>query len=577
MNKTLRLVLIVSIIIFCKINSIYGQKTYEEIYDLNFKTVNDICYGWSPKVISSAIRCETDTTDLNRPVIFSQKEVWGFREKMNFNLRSSMILLPKLIEGTLKVKTSYKSKHLKTGRLFVYSLNQKMEILKTDSICLHNNSDKFEEDSVEINTKDLHFIFLELQAVGIDSTYNHRISPVKNTIPHEISLSRIELINGNININKLAFKNITTSDLDKTKILALPLDTLLTETQLSRISKRITALGETVHGSGKINWATTKFIKSSVLSNQTKLILTELPILKMLFFNEYIQGGNSIDEDKLRELIKLVNREAEPMIELSRWLRNYNKTAAEKVNYLGIVCRYEKNELDFFLKDYLQTLNKEARSSAVDSIVSVLQIRDVEKIKDMAKTTLHIIENNEKELSSALGKDLMIITFYLKSLIETEIKNENSYFERDYRMFKNASFFIDNLCKPNQTIVVDCHLGHANYMNIINVPYHKSFGHYMKKTYGDDYSCIVQTVYQDTAKAMFRKELVTKDLLIPSENSLEAIFEESGIKYGYIDSKELDDIVKIRLQGMYHNHRLSKNEYYINPQLQTDGFLFINY
>lgn len=574
MEKTLRLVLIASIIIFCKINSIYGQ-TYEDVYNLNFKTVNNICYGWTPKVNHSAIRCETDTTDLNRPIIFSQKEVWGFREKMNLNLYSSMILLPKLNEGALKVKAAYKSKHLKTGRLFVYSLNQKMEIIKTDSICLHNK-DKFEEDSVEINTKDLRFIFFELQAVGIDSTYNHRISPVENTIPHEFSLNRIELINGNKYISKLAFEDITTSDLDKNKILTLPLDTLLTEAQLSHISRRITALGETVHGSGKINWATTRFIKSSVLSNQTKLVLTELPILQILFFNKYIQGSNSIDEDKLRELIKLNNREAEPMIELSRWLRNYNKTAAEKVNYLGIDCQYEKNELDFFLKDYLQTLNKEARSSAVDSIVSVLQIRDVEKIKDMAKTTLHIIENNQKELSSALGKDFMIITFYLKSLIEAEIKNENSYYERDYRMFKNASFFIDNLCKPNQTIVVDCHLGHANYMNIINIPYHQSFGHYMKKTYGDDYSCIVQTVYQDTAKALIGKELLKRDLLMPSENSLEAIFEKSEIKYGYIDSKELDDIVKIRLQGMFHNHRLSKNEDYINPKLQTDGVLFIN-
>ena len=92
----------------------------------------------------------------------------------------------------------------------------------------------------------------------------------------------------------------------------------------------------------------------------------------------------------------------------------------------------------------MQTLNKEARSSAVDSIVSVLQIRDVEKIKDMAVTTLYIIENNEKELSSAIGKDLAIITFYLKSLIEAEIKNEDSYYERDYRMFQNASFFIAN-------------------------------------------------------------------------------------------------------------------------------------
>lgn len=572
MKKIVKLVSILSIIIFCKINNIYGQ-TYEETYNLNFKIVDNVFRGWIADVNDSYISYVTDTTDLSGPIRFFQKERWGFREKMNLNTYSSVILLPPLSDDILKVKISYKSKNLKTGRLFVYSLNQKMDIFKTDSILLQNN-DKFEEDFVEINTKDLRFLFFKLQAVGKDSTYTNKISSVKTTIPQEISINRIELQNGNLNINTLPFQDIKASTLDKSKVLPLSSDTLLTEKQLSHISKRITALGETVHGSGKIGWATTEFIKSSVLNNQTNLILLEHPILMMLFFNKYIQGSNSIDEDKLKEVIKMNIREAEPMIELSRWLRNYNKTAVEKVNYLGIDCQYENNELDFFLKDYLLTLNKEARSSAVDSIVSVLQIRDVEKIKDMAVTTLHIIENNEKELSSAIGKDLAIITFYLKSLIETEIKNENSYYERDYRMFTNASFFIDNLCKPNQTIVVDCHLGHANYMNIINIPYHKSFGYYMKKTYKDEYVCIAQTVYRDTVKALFGQELERRELLLPSQTSLEAVFLKSGIKYGYIDAKELDDIVKIRMQGERHNQSIK--EYYIKPKDQIQGVLFIN-
>lgn len=420
MKKIVKLVSILSIIIFCKINNIYGQ-TYEETYNLNFKIVDNVFRGWIADVNDSYISYVTDTTDLSGPIRFFQKERWGFREKMNLNTYSSVILLPPLSDDILKVEISYKSKNLKTGRLFVYSMNQKMDIFKTDSILLQNN-DKFEEDFVEINTKDLRFLFFKLQAVGKDSTYTNKISSVKTTIPQEISINRIELQNGNLNINTLQFQDIKASTLDKSKVLPLSSDTLLTEKQLSHISKRITALGETVHGSGKIGWASTEFIKSSVLNNQTNLILLEHPILMMLFFNKYIQGSNSIDEDKLKEVIKMNIREAEPMIELSRWLRNYNKTAVEKVNYLGIDCQYENNELDFFLKDYLLTLNKEARSSAVDSIVSVLQIRDVEKIKDMAVTTLHIIENNEKELSSAIGKDLAIITFYLKSLIETEIK-----------------------------------------------------------------------------------------------------------------------------------------------------------
>lgn len=154
-EKIVKLVSIVSIIIFCKINNIYGQ-TYEETYNLNSKIVDNVFRGWIADVNDSYISYETDTTDLGGSIRFFQKERWGFREKMNLNTYSSVILLPSLSDDILKVKISYKSKNLKTGRLFVYSLNQEMDIFKTDSILLQNN-DKFEEDFVEINTKDLCF------------------------------------------------------------------------------------------------------------------------------------------------------------------------------------------------------------------------------------------------------------------------------------------------------------------------------------------------------------------------------------------------------------------------------------
>ncbi len=574
MRKIFKLVLIISIIIFCKINIIYGQ-TYEETYNLNFKFVDNIFHGWIFDANNSSIHFCADTSDLHKPIKFSQTEGWGYREKMNLNIYSSkMILLPELSKSPLKIKISYKSKNLKTGRLFVYSLNTQMEILNIDSICLQS-SDNFFEDFSEIKTKDLRFLFFKLQAIGKDSTYSEeKLSKIKATIPHEISISRIELQNGNMNINTLPFQDIAASNLDKTKILTLPTDTLLTDKELSPISKRITALGETVHGSGKIGWASTEFIKSSVLNNQTNLILFEQPMLMMLFFNKYIQGSNSIDEDKIKELTKIIIGEAEPIIELTKWLREYNKTAVEKVSFLGIDSQYEKNELDFFLKDYLQTLNKEARSSAVDSMVSVLQITDVEKIKDMAKTTLQIVENNQQELGDILGKDLDTITFYLGSLINAEVSNINSYYERDSRMFQNSSFLIDYLCKSNQTVVISCHLSHANYLDTNN-PIYKSFGYYMRNFYGNDYVCVAQTVYQDTIKAYVKKELERKALPRSSSNSLEAIFSKSGIKYGYINIKELDEIVKLRIQGAHHNPS-SEIEQYINPKNRISGVLFIN-
>lgn len=573
MKRIINILLLIALITFPRINYVKGQ-TYEEKYSLDFRIVDNF-YGWYSDVNNSYIRFSVDSTDINHPIKFSQAERWGFREKMNLTLYiPQLLLLPAFSDSLLEVKISYKCKNLETGRLFVTSLNKQMDILITDSICLQND-DNFREDSLEMTTKDTRFLFLSLQAVGKDSTYMEwPVGPVEQTIPHEISINRITLQSGRTNINDLPFQDIEASNVDKSKILVLPPDTLLTGKQLSRISGRITALGETVHGSGKIGWTTTNFIKSSVLNNQTNLIIYELPLLMMLYFNKYVQGANDINENKLKELTKKMTSESEPVLELAKWLREYNKTALEKVSFWGMDCKYQTNELEEFLKDYLQIINQEARSSAVDSLISVLDIRDADKIKDMAITTLHIIKNNWQELSDVLAEDLEIITFYLESLIKAEVTYKNNYYERDWHMFKITSFLIDYHCKPHQTVVISCHLSHANYLTD-HTPLHKSYGFYMKKEYKEEYGCVLQIVGEDTVNALTGKEFERKTLPPFSSNSLEAVFSKSGVKYGYIDAKELNEIVKLRMQGSHHEPT-SRIERYINPRSQVQGVLFIN-
>lgn len=574
MKRLFYLLLLISFAIFFQENGVKGQ-TYEEKYNLNFRITNNRFPGWSFDPNESAFKLESDTTDIKLPLKLSQAEHWGFRELMDLNMFSSKnMLLPTLSDSLLKVKISYRSKNLETARLFVYSLNQGMEIFRTDSICLQN-CDSFREDSLVMNVADLRFLFFRLQAIGTDSTYTeNKISQIKRTIPHELLINRIELQNGEKNINNLALKDIPISNIDQSKLLTLSTDSLLTKDQLSLMSKRITALGETVHGSKKITRATCEFIKSSIQNNQTSLVLTEMPLLMMLFFNKYIQGSNAIDSDKLKQLIEISPNEVELILELAKWMREYNKGINEKVVFLGMDSRYEKNDLELFLKDYLQTINKEAHSSIIESLISVLDLTSNEEIKKVTQTALlAIIEDNKHELTSLLGFDINIITFYLKNLLEENITKKRSYYERDYFMSKNVSFLIDSLCKPNQKVIISCHLWHANYLSM-NVPLLKPFGYYMKKKYKNDYTCIAQIVYQDSARTYIGKKLSRNSLPLPSPSSLEAIFSKSGIKYGYLDVKELDEIVKLRMQGL--NVVLPPDiESYINAKSQIEGVLFI--
>lgn len=222
MKRIINILLLIALITFPRINYAKGQ-TYEEKYNLDFRIVDNF-YGWYSDVNNSYIRFSVDSTDINHPIKFSQAERWGFREKMSLTLyMPQLLLLPAFSDSLLEVKISYKCKNLETGRLFVTSLNKQMDILITDSICLQND-DNFREDSLEMTTKDARFLFLSLQAVGKDSTYTEwPVGPVEQTIPHEISISRITLQSGRTNINDLPFQDIEAPNVDKSKILVLPL------------------------------------------------------------------------------------------------------------------------------------------------------------------------------------------------------------------------------------------------------------------------------------------------------------------------------------------------------------------
>ena len=564
-------------------------QTYEEKYNLNFR-VGQVFHGWINNINNSKIYHKADTTDTRKPIRFLQKELWGFREKMDMNLYSSrMLLLPALSNPSLKVSISYKCKNLETARLFVYSLNKQMEVIKTDSICLKNAAD-FRTDGMEIGTKDLYFLSFRLQAVGTDSTYTTRvascgpegcteqenpskIAKVRNTIPHEISIFRIELKDGDKMINALEFEDIPSPNFSKAQLVTLSPDYSLTQKQLSLMSGKITALGEAVHGSEKIRQATSEYIKSAILRNHTTLILWERPLLMSLFFNRYVQGSDLISPEKLQQVGDSTSVRVEN-IELAKWIREYNKTATEKVSFLGNDAQYEANELATYLKDYLQIINQEARSVVLDSMISAIQMVETEGIKDMARKVLCIIQENRAQLTDILGNDIEIISFYINNLLEAPISTKNSYYERDEQMFKNTVFLTALFCRGNQRAVISCHLGHANYQTVYS-PLYKSFGHYMKDYFKDDYVCVAQTVCEDSAKVINGRSFEPKELSAPARNSIEETFMKFGVNYGYVDAKNLDEIIKIRIQGAHHLPA-SETDCYIHPKSQIQGILLID-
>lgn len=64
-------------------------------------------------------------------------------------------------------------------------------------------------------------------------------------------------------------------------------------------TKKIVALGETVHGSASVNSITAQIIKHQILKNNCKLVLLEFPFGSMMFLNKEMQGKTIFKGDSI--------------------------------------------------------------------------------------------------------------------------------------------------------------------------------------------------------------------------------------------------------------------------------------
>lgn len=559
----------------CCSNAMNGP-TYEDVYGLGFKIVDRHLNCWTyPDRGATVARTEIDTSYSFLPLKVTNASAWGFRMKLKLEAITGVpIFLPSLDSRDMKVKMSYKSKNLKEAKLFVYALDKDMDVVKQDSILLRS-CDEFREDSIIFDVSGVRSLSLRISAEGSDSTYEKGGGPFDETIPQELSLARILLSSGGRNINSFEYEDIPAPVIKRDRCLDLSPDSILTRGQFASMTRRITALGESVHGSAKINKATCDFIKSSILNDNTSMVIMEDPMLLMLFFNRYAQGYDDVSMEKLHELMEYQVTNVDVLWELADWIRSYNKETGNHVRFYGNdnYFTFTVNELRMYLDDYLELVNSEVRSSVIDSVLTVLKQPESYLVKTTAGKTLTAIQANAKEFSEVLGDDAEIITFYLKNLSD-DIHQPDifdygyDFLRRDNKMFEYASFLIDRFCPRPQKAVISCHLGHAEYLSS-NIPYHKPFGYYMKNKYGDEYVCIAQTVFQD--KAMTGSPNMI-DFDPPSSNSIESSLSKMGMKYLYIDTESLGEIIKKRNKGA------GKDQYedYANPHSQFDGVLHIN-
>ena len=122
-------------------------------------------------------------------------------------------------------------------------------------------------------------------------------------ISQRLWLDKITIDIDKIDINTFKIAKLTSNPIiDKKNVVPL---SFLNDTSYNSVkeleTKKIVAIGETVHGTETMVAAGAQLIKHQVTHNKSKLVLFEIPMEYSFVMNRFIQGDKTI---KIEELFK---------------------------------------------------------------------------------------------------------------------------------------------------------------------------------------------------------------------------------------------------------------------------------
>lgn len=537
-----------------------NNDSYTEVYNLDFKLKDGKISWLSDRGNYCEIKIDsTEVIDGKNPILFSQWKFFGKPAKLSGSIFQT-ILLPEGKADSLLIKINCKSENLKKAQLIISSFDQQELLLRQDTLSMLG-LDGWRTYKIMLPGRNVRVLNLAITVKGMDSFISQRLWLDKITI---------DIDKKDINTFKIA-KLVSNPIIDKKYVTPL---SFLNDTSYNSVkelkTKKIVAIGETVHGTETMVAVGAQLIKHQVTYNKSKLVLFEIPMEHTFMMNRFIQGDKTIKIEELFKNYHLSLFSPHVLKDLLIWLKEYNTTAEEKVCFLGIDQSFDKGFSLFILSDYLRTINRQTNAPVVNTLISMLS--------DEKKTPqIQELLENSKELKSILGsRESELLKHYLNNME----KLPKGYmvapaYLRDRYMFKNIEFLLNLVAPVSKKAIIYAHFGHTNpKSNLAFNPASLSFGSYIKQKYKEDYYSIAIL----TANGKFRTTdkdslLVKRSLELPVDNSLEKSLSSLGEDYCFMPVKVLTpEILRIRDVG---NSYIKKQFDMIAPASRMDGLIYI--
>ena len=358
----------------------------------------------------------------------------------------------------------------------LFALDDKDEVVFTDSITISEAEDWTDfKISASGEHKNVSSLFVQLQVEdvrgetsGVQRLWIDRFSV--NTHDYDLEKVILKDLLEDVSWNPAKMQRFDSFDSE------------LFDQMDSLKSKKIIAIGESVHGSLEFYQLGIELIKYQIINNNCRSVLLELPLDLGLKWDLFLSQETSYTIAEFVEDFSFVNFSTEEWTDFLLWLKEFNKNREDKVRLWGIDIIE-----DLLLNKGLQSYYSE--KARIDSVFSPLI--SIGTSRDEVKEGLNYI-TSEAFLSSPAGKDHYDLSYHLLSTPTSVPENlyaaDRRFLSRDSLMYQNSLFALSYL-KSTQTAIFCSHFGHAK-RGYLYGPKYPSAGHLLNQRFKEDYYVI---------------------------------------------------------------------------------------
>jgi erythromycin esterase len=264
--------------------------------------------------------------------------------------------------------------------------------------------------------------------------------------------------------------------------------------------KSIIGLGEATHGTAEFFKAKHRIFRYLVENHNYKIFAIEADFGESLLINEAVQSSDTSEiENLMKTKMKFWTWRTEEVKDLLMWMCNYNfnKSEAEKVQYMGVDCQFNTYNPGL-LKDYLTRADAPFLSFA-EGILDEAETASETSFKSYTLETFNnllgriyslqdsVTAYKNELIQKSSEKQYQLNTRILKIVVQVSVEvyyyQKSDYNYRDKYMADNTAWLRDHF--DGEKIVLWAHNGH-----IADDPDFDSMGYHLTQSFATNYATI---------------------------------------------------------------------------------------